>query len=231
LSSRPARRASGRCHVTKRRASESLMARYSVKFRQLRATRSSHRTGAVGEGRRGSIVRLICDSSELYLSATTDADWITREGLDPCRDWFARFRIPALQRLRCNGKDAQAAALPERLGERRYPTFSCPSHYVQRAPRAVRIDPERSFAGYIVGRSLQPEREKGDALRTDPRRATPFLPLCTTLPLFTTACAGRGPQNSDQQERHGGPLKPDVVEAAKHVDQKQEDYEGDHHSG
>ncbi len=29
----------------------------------------------------------------------------------------------------------------------------------------------------------------------------------------------RGPQNSDQQERHGGPMKPDVVEAAKHVGQ------------
>jgi hypothetical protein len=56
------------------------MARCFVKLRELRAMRSSHRTGAVGEGRRGSIVRLICDSSELYLSATTDADWIAREG-------------------------------------------------------------------------------------------------------------------------------------------------------
>ena len=57
----------------------------------------------------------------------------------------------------------------------------------------VRVDPERSFAGYIVDRSLQPEREKGDALRADPRRATPLLPLCATLPLSTTACAGSRP--------------------------------------
>jgi hypothetical protein len=94
----------------------------------------------------------------------------------------------------------------------------------------VRIDAERSFAGDIVGRSLQPEREKADGLTADPFRASRLLPLCTTLPLFTTACASPGPQNSDQQEGHGGPLKPDVVEAAEHVDQKQEAYQGDHQS-
>jgi hypothetical protein len=196
--------------------------------------RSSHRTGAVGEGRRGSIVRLICDSSELYLSATTDADWIAREGGSirgraatgsPLQD--SRPSAIAMQ------WQGSASSGPSRTAwrTRDIPPLAALPTNVQRAPRAVRIDPERSFAGCIVGRSLQPEREEGDALRTDPRRATPFLPLCTTLPLFTTACAGRGPQNSDQQERHGGPLKPDVVEAAKHVDQKQEDYEGDHHSG
>src|SRR3984957_15036483 len=39
----------------------------------------------------------------------------------------------------------------------------------------------------------------------------------------------RGPQKSDQQQDRCGPLKPDVVEAAEQVDQKQEDDDGDHH--
>ena len=39
----------------------------------------------------------------------------------------------------------------------------------------------------------------------------------------------RGPQNSDQQEHRDRPVKPDVAEAAEHVDHKQEDGDGDHH--
>ena len=36
--------------------------------------------------------------------------------------------------------------------------------------------------------------EKGYALRTDPRKMTPLLLLCATLPLSTTACAGTRPE-------------------------------------
>src|ERR1700733_1132535 len=39
----------------------------------------------------------------------------------------------------------------------------------------------------------------------------------------------RGPQKRDQQQHRGGPLKPDVVEAAEHINRKQEDDDGDHH--
>ena len=61
-------------------------------------------------------------------------------------------------------------------------------------------------------------------------QASALLPNTGQLSLYLRRVArDRGPQNSDQRERHGGPVKPDVVEAAKHVDQKQEHYEGDHH--
>ena len=47
----------------------------------------------LAEGRTGSIVTLICDPGERYLSTYYDADWIAREGLDPrpYRDWLERF--------------------------------------------------------------------------------------------------------------------------------------------
>src|SRR5689334_18797734 len=37
----------------------------------------------------------------------------------------------------------------------------------------------------------------------------------------------RGTQKSDQQQRRGGPLEPDFVQAAEHVDRKQEDGDRD----
>ena len=52
------------------------------------------------------------------------------------------------------------------------------------------------------------------------------LELCLFL---RPPAPARGPQKSDQQQHRGGPLKPDVVEAAEQVDQKQEDDDGDHH--
>ena len=47
----------------------------------------------LAEGRTGSIVTLICDPGERYLSTYYNADWIVREGLDPrpYRDWLERF--------------------------------------------------------------------------------------------------------------------------------------------
>ena len=47
----------------------------------------------VAEGSTGSIVTLICDPGERYLSTYYNADWIAREGLDPrpYRDWLERF--------------------------------------------------------------------------------------------------------------------------------------------
>jgi cysteine synthase len=47
----------------------------------------------IAEGRVGSIVTLICDPGERYLSTYYDAGWIAREGLDPrpYRDWLERF--------------------------------------------------------------------------------------------------------------------------------------------
>ncbi|HEY1863510.1 MAG TPA: hypothetical protein VGG77_07440 [Roseiarcus sp.] len=47
----------------------------------------------IAEGRMGSIVTLICDPGERYLSTYYDGDWVAREGLDPrpYRDWLERF--------------------------------------------------------------------------------------------------------------------------------------------
>jgi cysteine synthase len=47
----------------------------------------------IAEGRKGSIVTLICDPGERYLSTYYNADWIAREGLDPrpYRDWLEAF--------------------------------------------------------------------------------------------------------------------------------------------
>ena len=47
------------------------------------------------------------------------------------------------------------------------------------------------------------------------------------LPL--RSAPSRGPQEGDQQQHRGGPLKPDLVETAEHVDHEQEDSDGDHH--
>jgi cysteine synthase A len=47
----------------------------------------------IAEGSTGSIVTLICDPGERYLSTYYNADWIAREGLDPrpYRDRLERF--------------------------------------------------------------------------------------------------------------------------------------------
>ena len=47
----------------------------------------------ITQGRTGSIVTLICDPGDRYLSTYYDADWIAREGLDPrpYRNWLERF--------------------------------------------------------------------------------------------------------------------------------------------
>ena len=45
------------------------------------------------EGRRGSIVTLICDPGERYLDTCYDPDWGAAQGLDPApfSEWLARF--------------------------------------------------------------------------------------------------------------------------------------------
>ncbi len=47
----------------------------------------------IAEGSQGSIVTLICDPGELYLSTYYNADWIAQEGLDPrpSREWLELF--------------------------------------------------------------------------------------------------------------------------------------------
>jgi cysteine synthase len=47
----------------------------------------------IAEGRQGSIVTLICDPGDRYLSTYYNPDWIAREGLDPrpYRDWLELF--------------------------------------------------------------------------------------------------------------------------------------------